>query len=103
MKDTGTNKGVNFESLFINMSFGVVFQDQSGQIYAANPAAETLLGLSLNQMQGKTSIDPSWRAVHPDGTDFPGEDHPAMVALRTGKKVNDVVMGVYHPEKNDYV
>lgn len=103
MKDIGTNHGVNFESLFLNMSIGVVYQDHSGQIYAANPAAEDLLGLSLSQMQGKTSIDPSWRAVRSDGTDFPGEEHPAMVALRTGKKVSDVVMGVYHPGKKDYV
>jgi PAS domain S-box-containing protein len=85
------------------MSVGVVSQDQKGVIISANPAAERLLGLSLDQLQGRTSIDPSWKSVREDGSDFPGNEHPAMVALRTGKDVNDVVMGVFHPNKNSHI
>ena len=48
-------------------------------------------------MQGRTSVDPGWKSVHEDGSDFPGETHPAMVALQTGKPVKNVIMGVYNP------
>jgi PAS domain S-box-containing protein len=91
-----------YRTLFETMAQGVVYQDADGRIFNANPAAEHILGLTLAQMQGKTSIDPSWRAIHEDGTDFPGDVHPAMVALRTGKSVKNVVMGVHNNAEEDY-
>lgn len=86
-----------FRRLFDTMAQGVVYQSADGAIVAANPAAERILGLSLDQMQGRTSTDRRWRAIREDGTDFPGSEHPAMVALRTGSEIRDVMMGVYHP------
>jgi diguanylate cyclase (GGDEF)-like protein/PAS domain S-box-containing protein len=86
-------------SLFETIAQGVVFQDLDGRITAANPAAERILGLSLDQMQGRTSIDPRWCAVHEDGSPFPGDEHPAMMCLRTQTPVHDVVMGVDAPER----
>ena len=88
--------------LFETMSQGVVYQDSGGSIIEANPAAQEILGLSLEQMQGKTSMDPDWHALREDGTPFPGHEHPAMLALKTGRKVNTVVMGVYHAAQQDY-
>ena len=83
--------------LFETMTQGVVYQDRNGRIFNANPAATQILGLTFDQMQGRTSIDPRWRAMHEDGSDFAGETHPALVALRTGKPVRNVTMGVYSP------
>ncbi len=79
--------------------FGIVFQDAEGAITSANRAAERILGLSLAQLQRRTSVDPRWRAVHADGSPFCGETHPAMVALRTGERVESVAMGVHNPER----
>ncbi|MDM8529701.1 PAS domain S-box protein [Anaerolineales bacterium HSG25] len=89
-------------TLFETMALGVVYQDTSGNIISANPAAERILGLTLDQMQGRTSFDPRWKAVHEDGSDFLGETHPAMVALKTGKRVMNVVMGIFHPNEEKY-
>jgi len=90
-----------YRNLYQTMAQGVVYQNAEGKITSANPAAEKILGLTLDQMQGRTSADQSWRAIHEDGSDFPGETHPAMVALRTGKKVNGVIMGIYNPEQRE--
>ena len=87
----------NYRTLFETMAQGVVYQDRHGRILSANPAAERILGLSLDQMRGVTSLDPRWRAVREDGTTLPGEEHPAMVALQTGKPVYGFVMGVQSP------
>ena len=76
---------------------GVIFQNSLGVITAANPAAERILGVSLEQMRGARSSDSRWHAVHEDGSPFPGEEHPAMVALTTGEPVSNVVMGVFNP------
>jgi len=77
---------------------GVVIQDPSGTILFANDAAERILGLSAAQLRGRTSRDPRWRALRPNGTDLPGEEHPAMNALRTGEAQRGVVLGVRLPE-----
>ena len=86
--------------LFEILPVGVVFQQAGGSITAANPAAQAILGLSLDQLQGRTSFDPRWRAIREDGADFPGEQHPAMQALRTGQEVHDVLMGVHNPQRD---
>ena len=89
-------------TLFQTMAQGVVYQAANGQITSANPAAEQILCLTFDQMQGRTSVDPRWQAIHKDGSDFPGDTHPSMVALRTGKKVRNVVMGVFSPQFNEH-
>jgi len=88
--------------LFETMERGVVYQNRRGEIIDANPAAQRILGLSLNQLRGITSIDPRWQAIHEDGSPFPGETHPAMMALKTGKTIENVIMGVYHPDLNEH-
>lgn len=92
-----------YRILFETMVQGVVYQDSDGKIIEANPAAEKILGLSIAQMKGRTSIDPRWRAVDKDMKDLPGEYHPAMLALHTGKPVENFIQGIYNPKVEDYV
>ncbi len=89
--------------LFETMAQGVVYQAADGSIISANPAAERILGLTFDQMQGKTSMDPGWKAIREDGSALLGSDHPAMVALRTGKPFGPFLMGVYQPQFDDTV
>jgi diguanylate cyclase (GGDEF)-like protein/PAS domain S-box-containing protein len=92
-----------YRTLFEAMAQGVVYRDAEGKILSANPAAERILGMSLDQMQGMTPQDPRWKAIHLDGSDFPGERHPAWVALQTGQEVRNVIMGVHNPRIEDYI
>ncbi len=89
-----------FRTLYETMLDGVIYQNRKGEIISANPAAERILGLTFDQMRGVIPSDPRWRAIHEDGSDFPGETHPAMLALSTGRAVSDVVMGIYNPQQN---
>jgi len=90
-----------YRILFQHVLHGIVVQDASGGIISANPAAERILGLSLARLQGRTSSDARWQAIHEDGSPFPGERHPAMVALATGRPVDGVIMGLRHPDRGD--
>jgi PAS domain S-box-containing protein len=74
------------------MADGVVLQNTAGSIVGHNRAASEILG--LREIEGRTSTDPGWRAVHEDGRPFPGEEHPAMVTLNTGIPQRGVVMGL---------
>ena len=86
-----------FRTMYETMALGVVYQDADGRVTAANPAAERILGLTLAQMQGREAADPRWGAIHEDGTDYPEDQNPAIVALRTGRPVHGAVMGINNP------
>jgi PAS domain S-box-containing protein len=77
---------------------GVVVHDRQGRIVEVNGAASRILGLSVDELCGRTSMDPGWAAVHRNGSPFVGESHPSMVCLATGQSVRDVVMGVHKPD-----
>jgi PAS domain S-box-containing protein len=101
-KETLRESEEKHRTLFETMTQGVVYQNAEGIITDANPAAERILGLSIKQMQGKTSMDPRWKTIHEDGSDFPGETHPISVALKTGKTIKNVIQGVFHPDKIEH-
>ena len=88
--------------LFETMAQGVIYMDGDGNFIDANPAAERIVGLSRDQLLGKSPMDPRWHAIHADGSDFPGETHPIVVAMKTGKEVLNVTQGVFIPEENSY-
>ena len=76
------------------LSEGIVVQDAFGQIISCNPAAERILGVGQDELSGVASADPRWQAIREDGRDFPGNEHPAMIALATGEPQNQIVMGL---------
>jgi two-component system, sensor histidine kinase and response regulator len=80
------------------LDVGFVTQVPGGAIMEFNDSACRILGLTADQLMGRTSMDSRWRAIHEDGSDFPGVDHPTMIALRTGKPVVGQLMGVHRPD-----
>jgi diguanylate cyclase (GGDEF)-like protein/PAS domain S-box-containing protein len=86
-----------YRSVVNVMSNGIILQHADGSIRASNKSAEEILGLTTDQMQSITSLDPRWQSVHEDGSPFPGENHPSMVTLRTGEPQRNVTMGVHKP------
>ncbi len=87
-----------YRSVIAAMREGVVLLDSDGRILACNASAEGILGLSTDQVVGRTSLDPRWGAIHENGSPFPGETFPAMVTLRSGQPCTNVIMGVRKPD-----
>ena len=92
-----------YKSLVKDMQVGVLLQDSKAQITMSNQKALDLLGLTEDQLLGKTSFDPSWNVIHEDGSPFPGENHPVPQAIALGESVGNVIMGVYRPAVGDRV
>ncbi len=84
-----------YRSVIATMTEGVVLQLADGEIIACNASAERIIGLTSQQMMGRTSVDLDWRTVREDGSPFPGEQHPATITLQTGKPLSNVVMGIH--------
>jgi PAS domain S-box-containing protein len=82
-----------YRAVFDSLVEGVVFLNTEGEVEEANDAVRRLHGHTLNEL-ADPELDPRGRIVRPDGSLFPEEEQPAMVALRTGQAVRDVEMGV---------
>ena len=81
---------------------GVVCQAADGTILDMNPAAERILGRTRQEFLGSSSVGEERHTIREDGSPFPGQEHPAMVALRTGQPAQAVVMGVWNPIEEVY-
>ena len=79
------------------MEEGLVLLNPEGTILLCNRSAERILGLCAAQIEGRTPLDTLWQTVREDGSHFPADQHPAMVALREGAAQRNVVLGVYQP------
>jgi PAS domain S-box-containing protein len=88
--------------LFDTMTQGVIVQDAESRIIDVNDAACEILGLSRDQLLGKTAYDPEWKLIHENGLPVYPEEMPSNRALKTGKPVADILIGVYLPEQEIY-
>jgi two-component system sensor histidine kinase/response regulator len=90
---------VRYHSVVSALSEAIVTYARDGSITAWNAAAERMLGLSGEQIQGRTTLDPRWLTIHEDGSAFPGETRPSQEVLRTGAPQLNVIMGIYRPDR----
>jgi len=93
----------SFRALCEGLKVGMLIQSPTAEIVTSNPRALELLGLTEDQLLGKTSLDPDWNVIHEDGSPFPGPTHPVPQAIATRQPVHDVVMGVFRPVTQDRV
>jgi|GEM_PF-403267 len=91
-----------YRYLYETMAQGIVIQDNQGRILEANRAAQEILGLSMDQMLGRTPYDPRWKLIQEDGSPYNPDEVPSNIALRTGKPTKDVLCGIYVPEQEEY-
>jgi len=98
-EDALTESQERFRLAINAMQDGLMVINQKGQIEICNRRAEDILGLTARQMAdrmlGRTSFDPRLRAMHADGTEWPGETHPTTLALRDGITSRDTLMGIH--------
>lgn len=85
-----------------SLSEGVVLINKEGQIETANKKAAEILGIPSPGLAGMAIQSEAWNALRQDETKFPSDEFPAIVSLRTGRDINDVVMGLRR-EKGDEI
>ncbi len=91
------------ERLINSLRVGILLQGPESEILLSNKAALDMLGLSEEELYGRSSFHPEWNVIHEDGSPFPGHNHPVPTAIETKKSVTNVVMGVYRPVSKDRV
>jgi PAS domain S-box-containing protein len=85
-------------TLLENLSSGVVVHNPDTSILYSNAMAATLLGLTEDQLLGKTAPDPDWCFLHEDGTPLPLEEYPVNQVITSGERLRNFVGGVRHSD-----
>ncbi|MFZ4712478.1 MAG: PAS domain-containing protein [Bacteriovoracaceae bacterium] len=96
-KNAIAEQNIEFKALFESMQDGMVLQDSETKIIKYNKRALDILGLTEDQLLGRTSFDSNWQSIQEDGSPFLGENHPATIALATGEIQRNKMMGVKKP------
>ncbi len=89
-------------SLFENIDQSVIYLDTNGIVMSVNQAAEQLLSLPRDKIIGRKFVDSCFNVIKEDGSVFPEDEQPSMQALRMGKPVENVVMGLFNAERQSY-
>ncbi len=89
---------VSYEKLVNTLIDGVLMMGADGLINACNKSACRILGFNEDELLGK-KMDSTWKAIKPDGSDFPPFEFPATVSLQTGFPQRNVKMGIYKPNE----
>jgi PAS domain S-box-containing protein len=88
-------------TLVRDVGIGIVLQGPDTEILQCNQTALEALGLTEEELVGRSTFHPEWNVIHEDGSPFPAAEQPASRALATGRSVTGVIMGVYRPRTQD--
>ncbi len=94
---------VKLRSLINHLHAGVVVHNPQTQIILSNQQASSLLGLSQEQLTGKTAYDPDWHFLHDDGTIMPLAEYPVNQVIANNQPLQNFIIGVIRPANHDLV
>ena len=86
-----------FQTLFDNMSEGVVLTDAEGKVLKANPAIKQIMGFKRSQMEELTYDLPKLDTIRADGSLLPADQMPSSRAMKTRRPVMGEVAGFKRP------
>lgn len=91
-----------YRTLIQKIQTAVVVHGDDTQIITCNAKAQELLGLTEDQLLGKTSIDATWHFYREDMSVMPIEEYPVNKVMATRKELRNYTIGIHRPDnKND--
>ncbi len=83
-----------YRSLVDALGEGIFLIDRNEKILASNSSAEKIMGMSKEQLTGLEIHNGYELLQHEDGSFFKKEEQPSYITLKTGKPVQNVIMGL---------
>ena len=83
-----------FLSLLKHLPTAVVVHRPDSSIEYVNPTAEDLLGLTEDQLLGKSAVDPDWHFLTEDGNQMELDDYPVMKVLSSKRPLSNYLTGL---------
>ena len=92
-----------YRELIENLHAGLVVHAADTSIILCNGTSAELLGLTMDQMRGKTAIDPAWCFLDMANEPMPLEDYPVNKVIATRAPLRNLVVGINRPLTADLV
>ncbi|MGZ5858561.1 MAG: PAS domain S-box protein, partial [Burkholderiaceae bacterium] len=86
-----------YRTLIQKIQVAVVVHGADTQILTSNLVAQEILGLSEDQLYGKTATDPVWHFFHENGRAASPDEYPVNKVLASGKALKNYVLGMHRP------
>ncbi|MBP6672198.1 MAG: PAS domain S-box protein, partial [Bacteroidetes bacterium] len=86
-----------YRSLIENVNTGIVAHAPDTHIIFCNETASVILGLTRDQMLGKTAMDPEWHFIRENGEQLPLAEYPVNRALSPEGFEGIQILGVVVP------
>ncbi|MDY0234747.1 MAG: PAS domain-containing protein [Gudongella sp.] len=90
-----------YRIIYENITQGIVLCNHDGKVVSANQAAETILNLTLNEMETRPLVDFFSNPIHEDGKAFTGRSLPFMKILNSNEATQGLTMG-YKSKNSTY-
>jgi PAS domain S-box-containing protein len=87
-------------SLINHLYAGVLVHDPETRIILCNAKASNLLGMPVEQLQGKPADDPTWHFLRDDGTPLPLNEFPVNQVIADHQPLQNYILGVVQPESS---
>ena len=95
---------LNSDPVLRSVPIGIVLRNARGEVIDFNDQAVSIMGVPRGELLARPTNDSSFDTWREDGSDFPYDEQPSQVTLRTGEPCFDVVMGVaYARQKRQWV
>lgn len=89
----------DYRLLIENLPAGIVVHGPNSEILTTNSRATELLGLTAEQLQGKTAMHPAWSFLEDDGlTPMPVARYPVNRVLASRQPLANQVLGINRPD-----
>ena len=85
---------LRYRSLVEALGEGIFLVDIHGDIIASNQSAEKITGRTKEQLLKVNMLRYDWQMIHEDGSVYLPEEKPSYITLKTGKALQNVIMGV---------
>jgi PAS domain S-box-containing protein len=92
-----------YRSIIHKIQAAIVVHDADTRITACNSKSQELLGLTEDQMLGKTAMDSEWKFLNADGESMSLKEYPVNQVLATQQPLRDLIVGIYRPNKVEQV
>ena len=64
---------------------GIILQARDGTVLTFNKAAGAVFGVEETAVVGESALGRDWQTIREDGTPWPPDEHPTMLAMKSGR------------------
>ena len=87
------------DSLYDSVKAGILIQSQTGEITYVNRTICEIFEMEREDILGRNSLDLIWEMTDEEGNTIPGNEHPSMITLATGRPIRDAVRALFSKQK----